>query len=373
MYRASIALLCSLATVTATAATLEEIRAEHGLPALTAGQLTSGSISVQTAGVRKLSDATAATDTDSWHLGSNTKAITATLGAILVEKGFLTWDTTVAEVFPEWNVHPHYRTITLKELFAHRAGVHADISTFQGGQLWRRMWEPNADQVALRQEFAKATVEAPPETDGSKWIYSNSGYMVAGQMLSKVTGKTWETLVEDYVFGPLHMRCGFGAPGKTSDSRVLEPWPHLNIAGVLTPVMPTDLQSDNPPALGPAGTIHCSMRDWLRFAKAHLDGFNGRDTVALTARGFAKLHEDYKGQGYTSGGFIYEKREGKTYLGHNGTNGMNFALLVLDTANDKAYVSVTNAGGLSGLKGARATMISAGSPDVCMGELCLLK
>jgi D-alanyl-D-alanine carboxypeptidase len=355
-------------------ATLEQIRSEYGLPALATGVIRNGMISVDTVGVRKLGDSTLASDRDQWHLGSNGKAITATLGAVLVEKGAVSWDTTLADVFRDIPIHPGYRHITLKELFAHRAGVHADIATFAGGEYWRKFNQRGVDHRGLREEFTRAVLAAPPETDGSHLVYSNAGYLVAAQMLTRLTGQDWETLVLRQIFAPLGMStCGFGAAGSESTEHPTQPWPHSSFLGsTLTPVSPASEVADNPVAIGPAGTIHCSISDWLKFAKTHIDGFNGANTPILTAQGFKFLHQDYKGQGYTSGGFIFKRRKDKVYLGHNGSNSMNFAFLVIDPSENSAYVAATNRGDRNGEKGAQTAMIINGSPDVCVGNFCLL-
>jgi CubicO group peptidase (beta-lactamase class C family) len=364
--------ICSSVLAVANQTGLEGIRAEYHLPALTTGALKNGAVTMETVGVRKLGDPTLATDNDSWHLGSNSKAITATLGAILIERGVLTWNTTLGEVFPEWPVQSGYQHVTLRELFAHRSGIHSDITTFDGGNWWSKFLDPQTNQLALREEFTRAVLTSPPETDGSQFRYSNSGYIVAGQVMTKLTGLSWEALVIRNIFEPLKMSsCGFGAAGAESTERPTQPWPHHDFLGNTVPVSPATRQSDNPIALGPAGTIHCSIKDWLKFAQAHLDGFRGIDTLILSAAGFVNLHEDYKGQGYTSGGLIYEKRDGKVYLGHNGSNTMNFAILVLDTANNAAYAAASNRG-LAAEKGVQAAMRAIGSPDICKGKICLL-
>lgn len=352
---------------------LEQIRAQHALPALSAGTLKNGVVEVNAVGIRALGHEALATNQDLWHIGSNGKALTAALGAVLVEQGFLKWTTTVADVFPEWPIHPAYKHVTLQELFAHRAGIHHDISAFAGGAYWKRFVESKEERNALREDFTRAVLTSAPETDGSKFHYSNSGYVVAAAMMTRLTGKSWEELMTNLVFNKLGMSsCGFGAAGKDSPRSPSQPWSHDDLLGTLTAISPADRGADNPQAIGPAGTMHCSMQHWLKFAQAHLDGFHGIDTPMLSAKGFEYLHKDYKGQGYTSGGLIYELRDGKTYLGHNGSNTMNFAILVLDTASRAAYVAATNRGHRNGEKGAQAAMLSLGSPDVCIRSHCLL-
>lgn len=356
------------------AASLAEILTKFQLPALTTAVRKNNVTHTQVAGVRKIGDPTIASAKDKWHIGSNGKALTATLGAILAERGYLSWDSTVKEIFPDWNVHEGYAHITMKELFANRAGVHADITTFAEGKYWEKFLDHRNDVEALREEFTKAVFTSAPESDGKKFRYSNSGFVVAANMLTKRTGKSWEELMTTLIFQPLGMSsCGFGAAGAEFPDYPTQPWPHEStIVDKVQSISPSDPGSDNPLAIGPAGTIHCSMEDWMKFAQAHLDGFHGIDSPILRASGFEYLHKDYQAQGYTSGGLIYEKRNGKVYLGHNGSNTMNFAILVLDTAGNSAYAAATNIGHRSGEKGTQAAMLSIDAPDVCIQGFCLL-
>ncbi len=76
-------------------------------------------------GLRRAGSDVAATTGDKFHIGSCTKSRTATLAAMLVEEGKLTWQTKLADVLPELagSMHPDYRAVTLEQLLAHRAGV----------------------------------------------------------------------------------------------------------------------------------------------------------------------------------------------------------------------------------------------------------
>src|SRR5262245_36895912 len=105
---------------------LEPIRAAHKLPALAGAIVTSkGLVAAGAVGVRKAGTDVSVTVNDLWHLGSNTKAMTATLIGTLVEEGKLRWDSTTAEVFPELaaDFTPQFRDVTVSHLLSHRAGL----------------------------------------------------------------------------------------------------------------------------------------------------------------------------------------------------------------------------------------------------------
>jgi CubicO group peptidase (beta-lactamase class C family) len=82
------------------------------------------------AGVRKKGKRVPVAPDDLWHLGSDTKAMTATLVGLLVQEGALTWDTRVADVFPELagEFHPDCKAVTVRQLLAHRGGLRKDLT-----------------------------------------------------------------------------------------------------------------------------------------------------------------------------------------------------------------------------------------------------
>ena len=89
------------------------------------------------------------------------------------------------------------------------------------------------------------------------------------------------------LFQPLGMStAGFGAMG--TPGKVDQPWQHTEVDGKWTPVAPGPL-SDNPPAIGPGGTVHMSLGDWAKYAIAHLQGARGESRL-LKRETWRKLH-----------------------------------------------------------------------------------
>src|SRR6202008_2039522 len=81
------------------------------------------------AGLRAKGEAEPVQSGDVWHLGSNGKAMTATMIARLVERGVLSWDTPLSQLLPELaaDMQAAYRDVTLRDLLAHQAGLQGDI------------------------------------------------------------------------------------------------------------------------------------------------------------------------------------------------------------------------------------------------------
>jgi D-alanyl-D-alanine carboxypeptidase len=324
------------------ASMLEPIRVKSGLPALAAAIIAGDRIAAMGAvGVRKSGDPTPVGPGDEWHLGSDTKAMTATLFALYVDDGKISFTTTLAQAFPAWasKMDPAFRDVTMQALLAHRGGLPHDVPSEVFGSLPRTA----ADSRAARLTAIQAALERPPEIrPDTKFAYSNAGYMIVGAALEELTDTPWETLMRERLFAPLGMTsCGFGAPA--TPGQVDQPWPHLVVAGELEPV-PTGPAADNPPALGPAGTVHCSLADWGKFVAMHLAGARG-ESKFLSATSFAKLHTPYPGEEY-AGGWIVTTRPWAhgMALTHAGSNGMWFANVWLAPGLDRAFLVATNRG-----------------------------
>lgn len=116
---------------TRVAAALDAVRVKHHLPALGGAIVTSkGVTALAVTGVRKAGTDAAATPDDLWHLGSDTKAMTAAWIARIVERGKLSWDSTIGDVLrTETAGAPEaFRDITLLQLLSHRAGLAANVN-----------------------------------------------------------------------------------------------------------------------------------------------------------------------------------------------------------------------------------------------------
>ena len=178
-----------------TADLLEKLRAKHKLPALAVAVSKGGAtVDLAAVGVRKEGDATPVKSGDRFHIGSCTKSMTATLAAILIEQGKIRWDTTITEALPalKGKIHADFEAVTLEMLLRHRGGLPTEALP----AAWKRAWEQTGKPMQQRMEFTAAVLaKEPAAKPGTKFVYSNQGYAVAGAMLEKITGSAWETLM----------------------------------------------------------------------------------------------------------------------------------------------------------------------------------
>src|SRR5688572_1123651 len=254
------------------------------------------------AGVRKRGTAERITLDNQFHLGSCTKAMTATLVAMLVEEGKLNWTTTVGELFADTvkPMHPAWEKVTLRQVLAHRAGLRHEPDGL--AQVFNELVRPhrafhflkavrNGTLPQQRLEIARHALSRPPVIPpDTKYWYSNVGYVLAGAVLEQLTGRAWEELMRERLFQPLGISTGgFGAPGTVDKTE--EAWGHSPVLGkALDPRSPA---AELPLCNGPAGLAHMTVTDWAKFIALHLRGDPANphcEAALLKLDTFAEMH-----------------------------------------------------------------------------------
>ncbi len=324
--------------------TLAAAREKDHLPAVAALIQIDGKLAAEAAlGVRALGHSETVTINDRWHIGSDTKAFTATLIARLVERGAMHFDDTLAASFPAFaaDMDPAYRNVTVTQLLSHTAGLppltdDKDLPAFMAAI-------KSANGVkAQREAIARKYLTMPPASKAGDFAYSNLGLIIAGAIAEARIGQRWEDLIREQIFAPLGIKnAGFGPPG--TPGKLDQPWGHKEEAGKLVALDPTSADADNPPALGPAGTIHIALKDWLLFAQDQLDGVHGRGKL-LKPETYRKLHTPVA-ENYALGWGAKLGPDGvPLLLTHTGSNGYWVADIRIMPRHDMIFLVVTNAG-----------------------------
>ncbi|HWP31658.1 MAG TPA: serine hydrolase domain-containing protein [Fimbriimonadales bacterium] len=332
---------------------LKPIRNKYNIPALAAAFVRGNDVvSIGAVGVRKSESKEPIQIDDCFQIGSCTKSMTATMIARLVEQGKLSWESKISDVFPEAKakIHNKFKNVTLRQLLTHRSGLpddrRPDSVIFPQLRTWK---EPLPKQ---RKKLLELLLNREPAYEpGTKMEYSNYGYVIAGAMAEKVTGKSWEELMKKLLFEPLGMKtAGFGPPGLSSPENVA--WGHLGEN--CEPIKPSPL-ADNPPVIGPAGTVHCSISDWAKYAILHLRGARGEKGLLLKPETFRILHGFDNGEAM---GWIVGDRDwagGKT-LAHAGSNTLWFAVIWIAPRKNAAFLAVTNCGSENSIRACDETI-----------------
>ena len=247
---------------------LERVRAKYKLPALAGAVVTiEGVIDQAAVGVRKAGTSIPVTVDDLWHLGSETKAMTALLVGTFVAEGRLAWTDPALAFFPQTAdaVPAVRRGITVAQLLSHRAGIAENYPRDRAARLEGSLPEQ-------RRQVAAWLLQAPAHPAGS-FHYSNGGYVIVGAILEQIAGADWEKLMRERVFAPLGMRsAGFGGTGSVGE--IDQPWPHLPSGTPRAVQRPADGQ----PALWGPGRNRPRLDDRLGEIPRRPDAGCGRKT-----------------------------------------------------------------------------------------------
>jgi len=316
---------------------LTAILTETGVPALAGAVVTPDGLPfLEAAGGRRLGAPDRVTTNDLWHLGSNTKAMTAALYGRLVDAGLAQWGATLPALFPDLTLDPAWSTTTIEQLMSHTAGA-SDRGAVDTPWLIAAHSATNPVNEQ-RTALAAKVLAAPPAGKPGQFQYANLNFILAGAAIERITRTSWEVAITDRLFRPLGMAsAGFGAP--KSD----QPWGHrrspLGVGG-LVPVDPSGI-ADNPRALGPAGTAHMTLTDYARFIRLFLTDGGG----LLKPETIAHLTTPQPGAAYALGWGV---AAGQAWargpqLAHEGSNTMWHMLALVAPRRGVAVIAAANA------------------------------
>ncbi len=342
-------------------AMLRAYLAQFELPALAAAVVRDGNVIASGAvGTRRGGADIPVTIDDRFHIGSDTKAMTALLAAMLVETGKLRWGSTVGELFPELSaaMADGVAGITLEQLLSHSSGIAGDNEA-----QWKlvfdsfRQTDKNLDELRywIVGSLVKQQLAAKA---GAKFAYSNLGYTLAGAMLERAAGNTWEELIVGRVFEPLGLKSA-GLGPQASLGRVDAPLGHRPLPdGTLKPML-AGPNGDNPEVIGPAGTAHMSVLDFAGWAAWNAGEGKRGPTLArpdtlkklhtmvidMPPRPDAPVGTPSSGSYGLGWGRVVLPFSPEPFLFHGGSNEMNLAYILLQPKDDFGMVLMTNRGG----------------------------
>jgi CubicO group peptidase (beta-lactamase class C family) len=273
---------------------LEALRQAHGFPGIAAAAVRGDRIVAEgVAGVRRIGQDDKITPDDRFGMASCTKKMTAAMILRLIDSGRLAFDTTLADALPGLTMKGDYRTVTVAQLLLFTGGIQPYM------QVNPMLLDLKGSPLEQREQFIKHLLqEEPIVKPGTEARYSNASYALAGFVAERRTGKTWETLMQEELFQPLSMAtAGFGIP-RTKD-RPDEPTLHTKTDTGYEPE--ADDRTNALAVLAPAGNVHCSIRDFARFASYELSAAQGKNTLVKpkTAQRWQELSQSAPRLQYT--------------------------------------------------------------------------
>ena len=258
---------------------LQELIEKNDVPGASAAIVHGDKIvALGSAGVRKLGHPAGFQATDSVHIGSDTKAMTALLIGQLIDRKQLAFDTPMSQVFPDLSekMNVEMAKVTVRDLLDHTAGLptNLDFQAINGTK---------AELVQQRRQVVAQALAEPANSTIGEYSYSNVGYVILGAIVESKVGQPWEAVIEREIFKPLGMStAGFGPPG--TRGRVDQPWGHAKVGKSIVPI-----QLSHPQVLAPAGLVHCSIGDWSKFISETMRG--ARQAAARLGRDLQATHD----------------------------------------------------------------------------------
>jgi D-alanyl-D-alanine carboxypeptidase len=240
--------------------------------------------------------------TDRFRIGSETKMFVSTVVLQLVAEGKLSLGDTVERRLP--GLIPNGSNITVRQLLNHTSGLYdyAEDNAFLA-QLDnpRRVWTP-------RKLIALATAHSPVFPPGTKWGYSNTGYIVVGLMVEAATGHTLGRELRERIFEPLGLRATSFAIRPQIAGRYAHGYSRLGKPRLY------DISVINPSLFWAAGAIVSTADDLVRFHDALLRGRLLRPDMLAEMKTTVKVTPE---QGYGLG-IIRWRYPCATFWGHGG-------------------------------------------------------
>lgn len=306
-------------------------------------------------GLRRIGGDQAVQPGDVWHIGSDGKAMTATMVSRLVDKGVLHWDTPLDRMLPELaaDMRPEYRKVTLLQLMSHHAGLPHDYHDDNALLPFYTDKRPLREQ---RLAYLKlAVTDAPVNTPGTAFSYSNTGFVLAAAIAEHATGKSYEDLMREEEFRPLGMTTA--AFGITHSGQ-----PEGHTKG--KPDVATDA---NPDFFAPAGNIYLSLDDWAKFCIDQIDGASGHGKLLKPAT-YTLMQTAQPNGIYALGWGAAPKGFGRQgpLLTHDGSDGTWYAKVILFPTFRTGVLITANAaedmGGDKTVKAAAKAVIDSLAP-----------
>ncbi|HUG13455.1 MAG TPA: serine hydrolase [Thermomicrobiales bacterium] len=249
----------------------ESARERWGVPGLAIGVLRDGEVETAAFGVTSLETMYPLRPDSLFQIGSNSKVYTTTLLMSLVDEGKVDLDALVSDYLPELRLQDEAALgkIVVRHLVTHQSGI----------------WGDYFDDFGWGEEALARSVEGIAEltqmyAPGELWAYTNSGFNLAGRIIEKVTGQTFENAMRERVLKPLGLERSFYLPHEVFS------YPH---AVGHTPEKPGDddivvaREFWLHRAVGPAGGIHAPVADVLEFDRFHL-GLSGAQVISEDSR-----------------------------------------------------------------------------------------
>ncbi len=259
-------------------------------------------------------------------IASNSKAFTTAALGMLVDEGKLTWDTKVTDIIPEFRLYSPYVTeeFTIKDLLTHRSGLGLGAGDLM---IW-----PDSSNFKRKDIIHNLRYLKPVSGFRSKYDYDNNLYILAGEVVERISGMSWESFIELRIMQPLGMTGSY-----TSIRQIKDP------SDMIDPHAPVDgkvqvIHNDWSETANAAGGIWSNLEDMCKWIIMQMN--NGKYGEGQTRQLFSgEVHEEM-----WTPQTIIPVHGASSYNTHFAAYGLGWFL-----SDVKGYKQVMHTGGLAGI------------------------
>ena len=222
-------------------------------------------------GVRSLTTKLPMDDNTLVGIASNSKAFTCVALAILSDEGKLNWDDKVSKYIPEFQMYDSYvsQNVTIKDLVTHRTG----LGLGQGDL----MFFPEGGNLTVKDIVHNVRYLKPENSFRTTLDYNNIMFIVAGEVITRISGLSWAEFIEQRIMKPVGMNASFGSYNRAKA-----------IANKIDAHAPVDgkavaIPHDWNETANAAGGIMSNIKDMTTWAQFLLNNFTTKDGKKLVS------------------------------------------------------------------------------------------
>ncbi|AXE21762.1 serine hydrolase [Runella rosea] len=275
-------------------------------------------------GLRSLNTKERVTENTLFGIASNSKAFTSAALGMLMDEKKLTWDTKVTDIIPEFKMYNPYVTeeFTIRDLLTHRSGL-----GLGAGDL---MFWPDQNNFTLKDIIHNLRYLKPVSGFRTKYDYDNLLYIVAGEVVTRVSGMPWEDFIESRILKPLGMNATAASYKRLKDkSNVIDP--HAPVEGAVKVI-----RRDWSEVANAAGGIYSNVTDMSKWVVMQMENGKFDNDKQLFSRG---VHAEM-----WTPQTIIPVRGTNSYNTHFSGYGLGWFL-----SDVKGFKQATHTGGLAGI------------------------
>ncbi|MFI5131753.1 MAG: serine hydrolase [Chitinophagales bacterium] len=314
------------------------------VPGISVGVIKDGKvIHARGYGVRSLNSTQKTDENTLFGIASNTKAFTCASLGILVDEGKIKWDDKVRDYIPEFKLYNPYVTeeFTIRDLLTHRSGL-----GLGAGDL---MFFPDSSDFELKDIIYNLRFLKQVSGFRTKYDYDNNLYIIAGEVVARVSGKSWDDFVQERIIQPLGMSKTATSFDRLKDkTNVIDA--HAPVNGKVQVIARSTMKVGHS-----AGGVNSNITDLCKWVQLWLNRGKYGDGLSQTLFS-ANVYRQM-----TSPQTIVQVGGPGPYNTHFAAYGLGFFL-----SDVKGYKQVTHTGGLEGMV-TQITMI----PELNLGIIVL--